>query len=341
MSFFGLVLVLFWITRSTFGTSVANVCNITSRTCCIWNNTDISEILDSIDASGWTLLVDACGRNEPSTLASTPLPCLTQPVPVSIVGAYITTSNTAVRSMQWASGTSALVTLTASDYTSINTYPCTSFIVQAPNVSIEFFTFDIYGCVSIMSQIRAIGGLASIDIWMYATPIIAIDRSNDLSLMHMTQLSLTNGGDAVVRILPYKSADTVNIDGAQFYNVTGRLNTSSPINYSGAAAFGVITGPASGNVVAYDTKAISFGGSVTGMPVLGPWLGIQIGVSPPSCKASNCPSCPNCKPPHPDTASTTALIILGVLFSSSIPIYCVYLILGRIHKLETQKPKTT
>lgn len=319
----------------------ANVCNTTSKTCCIWNDTNIADVLDVIDATGWTLLVDACGRQTP-VAASTPLACTLEQTllpSVSIQGGYITTANTAIRSMQSASSVSVSVALTEDAYSSVNEYPCTSFFVQAPNVSIEFFSFTITGCVSVLAQTRAISGLPPSDIWMYATPIIAQDKDNNLALMHLSHLTLLGGGDAVARILPDSPDDIINIDGAQFYNVVGTVNTSSPITHTDAIAFAVVIGPANGVVTLSQTAAIGFGGDIVGVPVLGQWLGVQTGVSPPSCKPTGCPQCGHCAPPHPDTAATTAIAILATLFSGAIPVYCVYLIVARIQKLETQKAK--
>lgn len=332
---------LTWQICTCHASTPASVCNTTSKTCCIWNDTNIADVLDVIDATGWTLLVDACGRQTP-VAASTPLTgtCTATPVDVSIQGGYITTANTAVRSMQSASNVRVSVVLTEDAYSPANEYPCTSFFVQAPNVSIEFFSFTITGCVSVLAQTRAIGGLPPSDIWMYATPIIAQDKDNNLALMHLSQLTLLGGGDAVARILPDSPDDIINIDGAQFYNVVGKVNTSSPITHTDTVAFAVVIGPANGAVTLSQTAAIGFGGDIVGVQVLGQWLGVQTGVSPPSCKPTGCPQCGHCAPPHPDTAATTAIAILATLFACAIPVYCAYLVIDRIRKLETQKTKS-
>ena len=321
----------------------------TSRVCCVWNDTDISEILDAIDSSGWTLLVDACGRNTPPNAPMTPLPmCLDQldaplpRAPLFLGTGYITSANTAVRSMQRHNPRAQIVVPAQTATADIN-YPCAAFVVQAPNVSIEFFDFDISACVSIQVQMRALGGVSSADIWARATPIIAQDTSNDLRLLHLSELTLAQGGDAVARILPHSADATVNVDGAQFVNVVGANNASRPVRPPGSAdnVFAVLIAPASGTVTATGTFVLGFGGELvisgSSTSTLGQWLGVQVGVQPPSCTPKEPQNCPVCKEPHPDTATSAAIYVLTALTLSGIIAYLVYVIFERVARLEKGK----
>lgn len=333
---------------------IADVCNSETKTCCVWNDTDIADILDSI-SSGWTLLVDPCGRKEadapngainvPDTTNAACQNAGTNAMHMSDV--YITAANTAIRSMR-GQANPVPVKLDWWDYASEVDYSCSAFIVQAPQVTIEYFVFDISGCVTTKVQDMILGGKNTVDVWSSATPIVARDKQNDFRQTHFSYLTLSSGGDAVARFIPHNEGDTINMDGSQFSNIVGKSNVSSPVVPKESIAnngdvFGIILGVAEGIVtLSGGTKAVGFGGPVVGVPVLGQWLGIQPKVSPPTCVPSACPKAPACPPVHPESESTVAIAVIGIFVATTVVIYLLYVIFDRIGKLdaETSKNKT-
>ncbi|NBO57019.1 MAG: hypothetical protein EBU84_21045 [Actinobacteria bacterium] len=241
-----------------------------------------------------------------------------------------------------------IVHLSSWDYASETDYSCSAFIVQAPQVSIEYFTFDISGCVNTKVQDIILGEKNTVDVWSSATPIIARDKQNDFRQTHLSSLTLIAGGDAIARFIPYNEGDTINMDGSQFASIVGKSNSSSPVAPKGSISnnndfFGVILGVAEGTVtLSGGTKAVGFGGPVVGVPVLGQWLGIQPKVSPPTCVPSACPKAPACPPVHPESESTVAIAVIGIFVATTVVIYLLYVIFDRIGKLdaETSKNKT-
>ena len=311
----------------------SDYCNTTSRTCYVYGNAggSLDVLLGSITVPGWTFIVDPCNRicsgpacKGPNTVLCT---AAAQAQPVIVV----TAPNTAIRSMLDTVPVTIAQTSAMYETTSSSDYPCTAFYVAAENVTIENYTFDLTECVTSMLQIRALNDLPTADIWLYATPIVG--QAASLAGMHLSDLELTGGGDAVARLISADPTQILGLDGAQFYNVHGLYNASSPIIPLPNTGFGVIMSSASGSITVVSTYIASFGGpAAVGVMSLGSWLGA------PVTTACHTQVAPHVDPEHcskrpPDPAITVALLVVCVPFVLGIIAYAIFCIVDELKKV--------
>ena len=313
----------------------SDYCNTTLRTCYVYGNTggSLDVLMASITVPGWTFIVDPCRRicsgsgcKSPTTTACTgAAPAQAQSVIV------VTAPNTAIRSML--DDTPVVIEQTSAMYesTSLSDYPCTAFYVAAENVTIENYTFDLTECVTSMLQMRALNDLPTADVWLYATPVVG--QAASLAGIHLSDLELTGGGDAVARLISADPVQILGLDGAQFYNVIGMYNTSSPIIPLPNTGFGVVVSSASGSITVVGTHVAGFGGpAAIGVISLGSWLGAPVTTA---CRTQVAPHVDpeHCSKRPPDPAITIALLVVCVPFVVGIIAYGIFCIVDELKKV--------
>jgi hypothetical protein len=245
----------------------------------------------------------------------------------------LATPNTAVRSMLPSTAVSIEQTSTLFASTLNTDYPCAAFFIVAENVTIENYTFDLTDCVTSLLRTRSLNSLPTADIWLYATPVVGI--ADSLAGIHLTSLTLTGGGDAVARLLSFSSGTVLNLDNAQFYNIVGNVNTSSPlISRETDSPFGIITSSASGNITRLNAHVASFGGpAAVGVNALGSWLGA------PASTVCVTPVKPHVDPEHcskraPDPAITIVIIVTAVVVLTIVVLRLVVYVYEEVKKVK-------
>jgi hypothetical protein len=224
----------------------------------------LASVVDFVSPAGWTIIIstcqDACNIN---TCKTVPTSCAVRVNVNPIIDVdetvYINKPNVRIRHDSLQSPVTLRMTQdTWVDQAADNEpFPCSPFVIEAHNVSIHHFQFATEGCVAQLANASAITGQSASRYWATTTPVVvATNVAASTQLAHLQFASTGNVaglGDAVVRVIPEAEGDVVDLDGAVFNTLTGRVDTTSPV----AVAAAVLLPEYTGTITVNSTRVLS------------------------------------------------------------------------------------
>lgn len=254
----------------------------------------IDRIVKFISPAGWTIVVTSC--KTPCVVGSCKVPPTScsdrdsNPI-VDVDTTYLGMPNMRLRHD---SSTPMILRMTQDTWvaqaTDNESFPCTPFIIETYNVSIDNFRFATEGCVAQLANTSAITGTLPSRYWATTTPVLVATNTAPLTRLSRLQFAATGNvaglGDAVVRVIPQSEGSTVDLNGSVFTDLVGRVDTRSPV----AVAAGLLLPEYTGSItVAGSTRMISMrNNDETGRSVTD-WMGsVRTPTPPPPLRA--CPT---------------------------------------------------
>ena len=224
------------------------------------------DILRFISPAGWTIVISACQDNcGINTCKLVPTPCVVYDHDNPMVDfdetVYLDVPNVRIRHDALPNGAPLTLRMTQDTWVSQaadnESFPCSPFVVVTHNVSIHNFKFATEGCVAQLANTSGITGQTQSRYWITTTPVVVATnvaaRTNLSKLQFASSATVTNRGDAVVRVIPEFEGDVVDLDGSAFTELTGRTDTASPV----ATPVALLLPEYTGTITVSSTRALT------------------------------------------------------------------------------------
>lgn len=223
----------------------------------------LANILQFISPAGWTIMITSCRDScNIDTCKLEPTACQVRDINNPLIDfdetVYLDVPNVRIRHD---TDTPLTVRMTQDTWVSQaadnESFPCSPFVIVTHNVSIHNFKFATEGCVAQLSNTSTITGQTPSHYWVTTTPVVVATniavRTQLSSLQFASSGTVTNRGDAVVRVIPEFEGNIVDLNGSVFTALTGRIDTASPV----AIAAALLLPSYTGDIVVTSTRMIS------------------------------------------------------------------------------------